>query len=226
MNIIRSSLVAAIMVTTTSIAAVPQAPKQVSDMFLAGNSNSIPANLWVKDSEWRSVYNAYEDAYLLVGYSSNCNTNFPTNRTSTPEGYPSFMESVTYGRQCVAFAKAATRSVTQTSSWRRSDPVIPSSLYASDTSSLQQGKMIAFFQGGTAYPLGGDGRTGHVGIFLKYQYDNGKISGIWIVDSNWKGNATKDTEGKIRKHYIPINGYVDSTFNGRFNALNYYFVNT
>lgn len=43
------------MVTTTSIAAVPQAPRQVSDMFLAGNSNSIPANLWAKDSAWRSV---------------------------------------------------------------------------------------------------------------------------------------------------------------------------
>lgn len=210
------------------LAAVPTAPESVWKMFLAGNTQSIPSTHWSQDSRSHKEL-GYDDSYFLKSAPSNFKSAFPYESQgmySTQRGYPSFLETTNYGHQCVAFAKAATGVFNHTSEWKAGGKVIQGRAAVTDWSDNHRGKMIAFFQGASTYPSGAGGKVGHVGIFLKYQIENQYITGIWIADTNWRGSTGANTEGKLRKHFIPIREmYTENTFEGRYNALNYRFVN-
>lgn len=152
----------------------------------------------------------------------------------TRDIYTSFSEysDVVPPGQCVAFAKIATQDRRGTNQWYAGKNVIervrdvfyahagvwwPEWRYHYDPSYEHRGRMVAFFGWGAAggnQTIGYDSQysqsasvPGHVGIFLKYAYDDwGYPIGFWIADENYEGTATwNNPDGKIRKHLILIN---------------------
>lgn len=89
---------------------VPRASENVWKMFLSGHTQSIPSSHWVKDGR-NHIEMVYDDSYFLQTAPDNFKDTFPIasrSMYSTQKGYPSFLETASFGHQCVAFAKAAT----------------------------------------------------------------------------------------------------------------------
>lgn len=205
--------------SANSFALTPRAPDAVWKKFLAGNEYSIPSNHWTKES-------GGEDSYVLKSIPDNFFSNLSTrarNTYSIKNGYPTFIERLDLGPQCVAFSKAIADVNAMTSQWKKGEKVITNTTAYIDSSQIHSGKVVAFFQGQSTYPSGNNNIVGHTGIFLKYQIDNNRIVGFWIADSNWKGSAS-NPQGKIRKHFLPIGSESEKSFDGRKNANNYFFV--
>ena len=139
--------------------------------------------------------------------------------------YPSFRErsNIVPRGQCPAFAKVATQDDHGTGSWYAGTNVMDRArqFYDGyflhwDPSEEHQGRMVAYFGKyatgksggslGSQYPQNA-GSPGHVGIFLKYSYDeNSMPNGFWIIDENYEGTADDgNPDGRIRKHLILTN---------------------
>ena len=161
--------------------------------------------------------------------------------------YPSFREDGVNRGQCVAFAKIATQEFLPTGYWHAAKNVMERAwdVYAAsygewwydwyqyyDPSLEHRGRMIAFFgengRTGSVYPQSKDNTPGHVGIFLKYAYDEyGRPIGFWMADENYEGTPYwNNPDGRIRKHLVLVNpvpnGYGYAY--GHTYANNYFYV--
>ncbi len=132
-----------------------------------------------------------------------------------------------YPKQCVAFARSMTGAALSTNWYRGAsiaDYLVPSNTGGyvlgnlSNSTPLQPGTMIAYFRGLSKYPTSGS--PGHVAIFLSWDYLNGKVVGINVVDQNLipsvkingiittairpSGTIEGQADGMIQKHPLPF----------------------
>jgi hypothetical protein len=157
-----------------------------------------------------------------------------------------------YPKQCVAFARSMTGSALATN-WYTGTPIsnylIPSGTgyvlgNVSNFSPLQPGTMIAYFRGLSKYPSSGS--PGHVAIFLSWEYLNGKVVAMNVVDQNLiptvsinginvsaikpSGTIEGQADGMIQKHQLPLTCIAGSLCgttkytNPRYWAFNYHVV--
>jgi hypothetical protein len=238
----------------------PSADTTTSGLFLGGSGYEIPANYFVKENLQKAEGGT--DSYVLKSYPTNASgshvtqlgvwnssllalINYPSYYNEfLVGGFPSFSEYNISRGQCVAFAKVATNTEGYgTNRWYAAEHVMtqvdprypPGTPVYQDNSWMYRGRMVAYFGAngatGSQYPQTASS-PGHVGVFLKFAYQNVVPPlvpiGFWIADENYEGNATStNPDGKIRKHLIlfsPPNRPNGTAPLGHAYANRYYFV--
>ena len=223
-------------ITAPAVAVTPVPNSTAAAFFTDGTYMSIPSGYFQPESTYSHVLylkpTGNPSATPVDGLSQWWGHVIPDINNVTPwwepsSTFPSFTEynvssGASYYRQCVAFAKAVGNIQDPTSKWYPHEQVIPSTSterYVTwDQSWKFAGRIVAYFGNNpttnTKYSSYNGTPNNHVGMFLKYEYDNttfpANIIGFWIVDQNYA------YDGKIRKHRILFNPSTGEPSNVRY----------
>jgi len=223
--------------------AVPDSNYTIGTTSAMGTVKTLKANLLSQQNLGSLDMSRYPGAYLDT-------TSFNGSLHQALSDY----SNGGYPKQCVAFARSMTSATAATTTWYRGAPItnylVPSGTgyilgNFSNFAPLQPGTMIAYFRNQSQYP--GGTNPGHVAIFLSWEYVNGKVVAMNVVDQNLipnikinnvvvsaikpSGTIEGQADGLIQKHQLPLTCTAGSLCNTdakytnpRYWAMNYHVV--